>query len=100
MPLTKWQIRLAFSPFRATGDQLQKLMEVLSDPNEWAIFGEDRFRIVFNIQKAAVTLRMPRYIPFENAIQNLKANEVLIRPGTKVFKPGPEGFPEKFPIED
>lgn len=94
MPLTKWQLRIAFSPFRdAKGDQLQRIMEILSDPHEWAIFGEDRFRIIFNIQKAADTLRMPKHIPFERAIQNLKAREVLIRPGTQVFKPGPEGFP-------
>jgi hypothetical protein len=58
--LTKHQLIVAWSPYRARAEDLYQVMEVLSaDREELLIFGKDRLAVVLEIQKAAVSRRIP-----------------------------------------
>ena len=80
MPLGKWDLRLAQSPFRATNQDLARLMEILSDPLEWEIFGEKRFEVILRLHKAVVQRRVPMHIGFEREVRRVGNTSGIFKP--------------------
>ena len=84
--MTKWQRIHAQSPHRASPTELYRVMEILSDHTTWKEFGEERFAIVLNVHKAALTKRIQIPMGFANLVQNLNNDPSLFkRPST--FRP-------------
>ncbi len=84
MPLTRWQKIDVYSPYRAKPQDLYRVMEILSDEQEFLALGDVRYALVVEIHWAATTKRIPIPPGFDRHVQNLNNTPHLFRRPTQL----------------
>jgi len=98
MPLTARQQRIAQMPYSYSSQDLVDVMVVLGDPNEWEVFKDIKFKIVFQLYNAANSRRhMNIPLEFEKEVKGLLLREGhmgIIKPHIQRF-----GFGDPSPTD-
>ena len=98
MPLTERQQRIAQMPYSYTSQDLVDVMYILGDPVEWKVFGDLKYKIVFQLYTAAKSRRhMNIPIDFEREIQSairINGPQGIIKPHIQRF-----GFGDPSPTD-
>ena len=69
MPLTTRQQQWALSPYRILSADLYRLMEILSDRTEWAVFGDSQVGVIRMVLHAAERRNLAVPIAFRRAFE-------------------------------